>query len=125
MGIRGIGSTLEEAFENAAIALTAVICGPDSVRPDQSIPVHCEGEGDMLFVEWIEAIIYEMATRRMLFSRFDLAIHDGALDATLHGEAIDIDRHQPAVEVKGATLTALLVERGADGAWQAQCIVDV
>jgi SHS2 domain-containing protein len=31
----------------------------------------------------------------------------------------------PAVEPKGATLTALKVERQDDGAWVAQCVVDV
>jgi SHS2 domain-containing protein len=31
----------------------------------------------------------------------------------------------PAVEVKGATLTELKVSRNADGLWTAQCVVDV
>jgi tRNA nucleotidyltransferase (CCA-adding enzyme) len=36
----------------------------------------------------------------------------------------DVGRHAPAVEVKGATYTALSV-RHTDGGWIAQCIVDV
>jgi len=38
---------------------------------------------------------------------------------------VDIARHRPAVEVKGATYTALRVAQEADGAWVAQCVVDV
>jgi SHS2 domain-containing protein len=38
---------------------------------------------------------------------------------------VNVAAHQPAVEVKGATLTSLRVEHQADGIWLAQCIVDV
>jgi SHS2 domain-containing protein len=38
---------------------------------------------------------------------------------------VDPVRHEPAVEIKGATYTALRVERRLDGHWVAQCVVDV
>jgi len=41
------------------------------------------------------------------------------------GEPVDVTRHRPAVEAKGATYTALSVAGNADGAWVAQCVVDV
>jgi SHS2 domain-containing protein len=37
---------------------------------------------------------------------------------------VDPVRHEPAVEVKGATYTALRVQQ-TDGHWLAQCVVDV
>jgi len=70
-------------------------------------------------------LIYAMATRNMLFGRFDVRIDDGSLTAKAWGEALDRARHQPAVEVKGATYTALSVARRDDGVWVAQCVVDV
>jgi SHS2 domain-containing protein len=36
-----------------------------------------------------------------------------------------VARHQPAVEVKGATYTNLLVTHTPDASWLAQCVVDV
>jgi tRNA nucleotidyltransferase (CCA-adding enzyme) len=78
-----------------------------------------------LLVDWLNALIYEMATRHMLFARFDVAITDNRLEARAWGERIDRLRHRPAVEVKGATLTALSVVRASDGNWVAQCVVDV
>ena len=33
-------------------------------------------------------------------------------------------RHQTAVEVKGATLTGVKVERGPDNIWRAEGVVD-
>jgi SHS2 domain-containing protein len=47
------------------------------------------------------------------------------LHAIVRGERVDVVRHEPAVEIKGATYTALRVERLDDGTWLAQCVVDV
>jgi len=60
----------------------------------------------------------------MLFGRFEVKLSDHCLDGTAWGEPIDVARHEPAVEVKGATLTCLRVTQDADG-WIAQCVVDV
>jgi SHS2 domain-containing protein len=79
----------------------------------------------LLFVDWLNALVYEMATRSMLFSRFQVRLEGRRLDAIAWGERLDVVRHRPAVEVKGATYTALKVTRQADGTWLAQCVVDV
>ncbi|HET20312.1 MAG TPA: archease, partial [Chromatiales bacterium] len=60
----------------------------------------------------------------MLFGRFEVRIETGRLRATAWGEPVDQARHQPAVEVKGATLTQLAVRQEGD-LWVAQCVVDV
>ena len=126
MGIRGIGATKEEAFEQAAVALTAVVTGPDNVAPMEETSVDCEAPDDeLLLAEWLNALIYQMATRRMLFSRFEVRIDGGHLSGRAWGEPVDISRHQPAVEVKGATYTQLKVAQDKTGAWLAQCVVDV
>ena len=61
----------------------------------------------------------------MLFGRFDVVIDSSRLQGNLWGPQVDVAKHQPAVEVKGATYTELKVKRGEDGAWIAQCVVDV
>ncbi len=126
IGVRGIGASKEEAFEQAAVALTAVIADIYTVVPTEVVEVTCEAPDDeLLFVDWLNALVYEMAIRQMLFSRFEVHISGQHLHAKVWGEAIDIARHQPAVEVKGATYTELLVKQDADGVWLAQCVVDV
>jgi tRNA nucleotidyltransferase (CCA-adding enzyme) len=88
--------------------------------------VRCEApDAELLFVEWLNAIIYEMATRKMLFGRFAVEIDRHRLQGTLWGEPVDVARHAPACEPKGATYTALRVAREEDGGWTAGCIVDV
>lgn len=126
IGIRGIGGSKEEAFEQAAMALTAVITDVGLLKPKLLAKVACEAPGDeLLFVDWLNAIVYEMATRNMLFGRFAVLIKDNRLQGKLWGQALDVGTHQPAVEIKGATYTELQVRRREDGNWVAQCVVDV
>lgn len=127
VGVRGYGVTLEEAFANAATALTAAIVDPRDVAPAAAIDIHCESpDEELLLYDWLNALVFEMATRRMLFGRFEVRITDGRrLDGIAWGEDLDPDRHHPVVEVKGATCTELRVSRGQDGRWVAQTVVDV
>jgi SHS2 domain-containing protein len=126
VGVRGVGPTKEAAFEQAALALTAAVTDLRSVRPETAVEVRCEAPADdLLFADWLNALVYEMATRRMLFSAFVVTIDGSHLQATAWGEAVDRARHEPAVEIKGATYTALRVERLEDGHWLAQSVVDV
>jgi SHS2 domain-containing protein len=126
IGIRGIGPTKEAAFQQIALALTSAVTDLNSVRPERAVPITCEAPSDdLLLVDWLNALVYEMATRRMLFSAFVVTIEDSRLHATAWGESVDRVRHEPAVEVKGATYTALRVERLEDGQWIVQCVVDV
>jgi len=126
IGVRGIGPTKEEAFEEAAVALTAVLTDVSALEPKSFVKVVCEAPNDeLLFVDWLNAIIYEMATRRMLFCKFQVRMDRGRLEGTIWGQPVDVAKHQPAVEVKGATYTALEVKQSADGRWTAQCVVDV
>ncbi len=126
IGVRGIGSTKEAAFEGAGLALTAVITDPATVAPMQTVAITCGApDEELLLVDWLNALVYEIATRKMLFSRFAVHFNGHSLHATAWGEPIEVARHQPAVEVKGATYTELSVKRDEQGRWIAQCVVDV
>lgn len=125
IGVRGEGASLEQAFAQAALALTAVISEPAGVRPREPVPLSVSApDPELLLVDFLNAVVLEMATRSMLFGRFEVTIRDSALQAVAWGEPVDVARHRPAVEVKGATYTALRVAR-ADGGWVAECVVDV
>ena len=126
IGVRGIGNTKEQAFEQAALAMTAVITDPAALHAHDSIEVTCEAPDDeLLLVDWLNALVFEMATRHLLFSQFEIRFDGQRLRGRAWGEKVDVAKHQPAVEVKGATLTSLRVEKQGDGQWVAQCVVDV
>lgn len=126
MGVRGIGASLAEAFEQGALAMTALITDPAGINAQDQVTVECQApDAELLFAQWLNAVVYEMATRQMVFGEFEVTIEEGPrLKATLSGERVDPHRHHPAVEVKGATYTALRVSN--EGAqWVAQTVVDV
>lgn len=125
VGLAGIGPTKAEAFRQAALALTAVVTDPQKVRSLASVPLVCRAADDeRLLLEWLNSLVYEMSVRSMLFGDFVVEIADRELHATAFGESIDRERHEPAVEVKGATMTGLRVARAGED-WRVECVVDV
>ncbi len=126
IGVRGYGSNLAEAFAQAALSLSSVVTELDKIDLSESVTVECNAkEFDLLLVDWLNEIIYQMATRNMLFGRFDVQIQNHHLRAQLFGEKVDRGKHQPAVEIKGATFTNLKVYMAGDDEWIAQCVIDV
>ncbi len=126
IGLRARAPTREGLFEAMGAALTGVVTNPESVRADRAVQIPCEAPDDaLLLVDWLNALIYEMATRGMLFCRWQVALEGTSLDATVAGEAIDRKRHRPVVEAKGATYTALSVTQDEHGDWYGECVVDV
>lgn len=126
IGVRGIGASKEAAFEQAALAVTAVITDPAGVEPRQAVDIVCPGYDDeMLLVDWLNAVIGAMAHHGMLFSRFRVEFQPGRLAGSAAGEPLAPQRHRPAGELKAATYTNLRVAQRPDGSWLAQTVVDV
>lgn len=126
MGIRGLGRTRQAAYAQAARALTALTVDLDTIEPCTCVTVACdEADPELLLVAWLNAILFEMATRRMVFGRFNTELAPAGLKAELWGEALDPAKHHPSTEVKAATYAALRVEQQPTGQWMAQCIVDM
>lgn len=126
IGLRAEAATKPELFALMAEALTAVVTSPKRVKAEVEVEIRCEAPDDaLLLVDWLNALIYEMATRGLLFSSWQVECHDHGLKAVVLGQAVDRVAHEPAVEVKGATYTALECGRTPEGRWVAQSVVDV
>jgi len=126
LGVRGVGSTVDEAFVQTALALFAAVTPLSAIKQTALVTVVCDAPNPaMLLVDWLNALIYQASARHLLFSRFNVRIKDGELLGEAWGERIDPARHHPAVEPKGATFTELRVEPAPKGGWRAQCVVDV
>ncbi len=126
IGLSAFAETRAGLFEAMGEALTALITEPGKVRAEYSVSIGCEAPNDdLLLADWINALVYEMATRKMLFGAWHVRLENHSLDATVAGERVDRERHQPAVEVKGATYTELAVSQDDTGLWRGRCIVDV
>lgn len=126
VGIRGYGTTRAAAFEQAALAMAVIAVDLSSVAASQTVDIDCEAPDDeLLLVDWLNALIYEMATRRLCFERFAVQLRDHRLHGRAFGEPVDSAKHELGVELKGATYTDLRVAREPSGFWLAQCVVDV
>jgi tRNA nucleotidyltransferase (CCA-adding enzyme) len=124
-GVRGVGVTREQAFEQAALALTGMVTAISKVRPECKLHIFCEATSNtLLFLEWLDAVIHMMATYRILFSRFSVAIDGYRLRATAWGEPIEREDQGLVVLPKAVTCADLIVIQNSDGTWLAQCAID-
>lgn len=130
IGVRGFGATPSEAFEGAAMALFRLFAEDlATVRPlvEERIDVEALALPELL-VAFLNELISVADTRRLVFSSFSVAIRGEGpsftLSAQARGEPFDPERHTFTVLPKGATYTALRVER-EDDRWIAQCVIDV
>ena len=125
IGIRGFGSSPEQAFESAAVALYSVMVNIDKITPKEMRTVAVSApDRELLLVEWLNALLALSDIERMVFSKFEVKIKDTSLTGTAWGEPLDRGRHEAHVEVKGATYHMLSVKE-QDGRYTAQCVVDV
>jgi SHS2 domain-containing protein len=103
------GKTLEEAFENAALAMFEVMTDTDKVSPDVEDSVEVEAEDEFaLLYSWLEALLVKFETRNMLYSKFKISSikerSDGfSIKASVWGEKFDAEKHTQKVGVKAVT----------------------
>ena len=125
IGIRGFGKTVEEAFENTALALYSVMVNIQAIEPQEKRIVTVSAPDiELLLVEWLNALLSLSDVDRMVFSKFKVMIEGTSLTGTAWGESLDRERHEPNVEIKGSTYHMLKVAE-EHGRFVAQCVVDV
>ena len=126
IGIRGCGNSLEQAFENAAVALYSVMVNVGKIAPaEKKVIAVSATDRELLLVEWLNALLALSDIERLVFSKFEVKIiEDTTLTGIAWGEPLDRVRHEAHVEVKGATYHMLSV-REENGRYWAQCVVDV
>jgi len=103
------GKTLEEAFENAALAMFEVMTDTDKVSPDfeDSVEVEAEDEFALLYT-WLETLLVKFETKNMLCSKFKiLSIEETSegfrIKAVVWGEKFNPKKHTQKVGVKAVT----------------------
>jgi len=125
IGVRGSGNSVEEAFQNTAMALYSVMVNVQTVEPSERRTVTVSApDRELLLVEWLNALLALSDIERMVFSGFEVKIEGSCLAGAAWGEKLDKVRHEPQVEVKGATYHMLRVAEHR-GRYTAQCVVDV
>jgi len=115
LGISAHGESLQEAFEEAARGLMAVILDPATIRPHRAMPVSvAASDPQQLLVRWLSEILYLYDGQRFPCAEF--SIHELGptwLVATVRGEDLDTARHHTRLDVKAVTYHQLDIQEGA------------
>ncbi len=125
IGLRAYGNDMNEAFENAGLAIFNIISDTSLIIPERKIEFEVTSEDDVsLLYDFLEELLFYHETEFMLFSRFDVEIDEKFhLKAVIYGEAIDWDRHERKTEIKAITFHKMAVKK--TDSVEVQAIVDL
>ena len=128
IGFKAYGNNLNEAFENAGLAIFNIISDTSNISSDisKSFEITSEDEVSLLY-DYLEELLFFHEVDFMLFSSFDVEIEklDGAfnLKATICGEPIDWQKHERKTEIKAITFHMMDVKK--TNHYELQAIVDL
>lgn len=129
IGYRAYGDTLNQAFENAGLALFEVITDTSVLKPSikKTISLKSEDKKALLF-DWLNELIFLHDAEYLVFSCFQVDISGDEsngyqLDAVVWGEEFEQSQHESRDEVKAVTYHLMEIEK--DDGYRIQVIVDV
>jgi len=113
IGLVAYGSTIPEAFGNAAYGMFSIIAGLGTVRETESRRLEVsDNDLEGLLFEWLNRLLYYFDVELLLFKRFEVSIMaENRLKAICYGEKFDPSRHKLKTGVKSATYHMLKVDR--------------
>jgi len=107
--IAAYGESLEEAFENAALATFEVMTDLKKIKPkvEETIELEAHDESALLY-NWLEEFLIRFETTGNLYSRFKVLNIEKTpsglkLRAKAWGEPYDPERHPSKVGIKAVT----------------------
>jgi len=118
--IEAYGSSLEEAYENAALAMFEVMTDTSRVEPKIEESVEVEGSDlKSLLYSWLESLLIKYGFENRLYSKFVVEKIEGDKDhfrlrARIFGEDFDQGKHPSKTEVKAVTFHLMEIERLED-----------
>ncbi len=127
---RAYGKSLEEVFENAALAMFNVIINTEKVSGDTSREFFLKSpDMESLLVDWLSEILYIFEVDEIVFRKFrveKIKEEEGEYSITAQalGENYYPDSHPFETEIKAVTYNQLEIAKTAEG-WEAQVVVDI
>ena len=117
--IEAYGTTLEEAFENAAKALCDTMIDLKTVRPKKEIKLSAKGNDlYLLLFDWLDKVMLLLVADRIAMSQFSVTIkqHNSSylLEGITRGEPRELDRHHYKGEIKAVTYHEMEIKQEKD-----------
>jgi SHS2 domain-containing protein len=114
------GKNLEEAFENAALAMFEVMTDTAKVSSNDEDFVEVEAEDEYaLLYSWLEALLVKFEVNGMLYSKFKISRLEETPEgfkfkATVWGEKFNAEKHAQKVAVKAVTYHRMEIIKEVD-----------
>lgn len=127
--VAAYGATIEEAFENAALAMFEVMIDTRAVKPElkETVQVVAEDKYALLYA-WLEKLLLKFEIEGKLYRKFKVKICKKlagyTLEAEIFGEPFDPKRHPSRVAVKAVTYHQMEITK-KDGGFSAKVILDI
>lgn len=107
--VAAYGKTLEEAFENAALATFETMTDTKKVEPKAKDEIEVKGHDEQaLLYNWLEELIIKFEITENLYSRFEISPikkspNGFKLKAKIWGEPFNPNKHPQKVGIKAIT----------------------
>ena len=128
VGLRAYGETLDESFQNAALAMFEVMTDTTHINPQIKRNITLESEDrQALLYDWLSELLFLHDYEELVFSRFNVKItttdHGSlTLNAEIGGEKFNQSTHEVRDEVKAVTFH--LMEIRKENGFMVQVILD-
>jgi SHS2 domain-containing protein len=115
--IAAYGSTLEEAFENAAFSMFEVMASTNSVRQKTKNMFKIYGKDEYaLLYNWLEKLLVTFDIKQMMYSKFKIEKIEKTktgyrFKALVWGEKFNPEIHLPKSEIKAVTYHRMSIEK--------------
>ena len=125
VGLRAYGKSLNEAFENAGLAIFNIISDTSTIDASKEIEFDISSEDEIsLLYDYLEELLFFHETEFMLFSEFHVEIDTNLnLKAKIMGEEINWDKHERKTEIKAITFHKMEIKK--TDCIELQAIVDL
>lgn len=120
------GKSLDEAFENSALAMFEVMVKTKDVKPKIEKKIKAKGiDLKSLMFNFLNELLIMVDSESMVFSKFKVVVDEKkfTLVASCFGEKVS-DKIETRTEVKAATYHKMDISRNAKG-WKAMVILDI
>ncbi|MCI0468743.1 MAG: archease [Nitrospirae bacterium] len=128
VGIKTQGSTCEEAFVNAGIAMYSLITDIEKIAERKEVAIEAASDSiDSLLVSYLNELIFQCDAYGFIGKRIDVLYFNAdkpSIKVKVYGEEFDTDRHERRLLIKAATYHKLRVEN-IDGQWMIEVIFDI
>ena len=119
--IAAYGRSLNEAFENAALAMFETMTDTSNVEPIVEEDIEIEGDDEQsLLYNWLEELLVRFEVENILYSKFKvLEIRKEnerlKLKARVYGETFNTEKHKQKVGIKAVTYHRMEIEETPEG----------